>query len=54
MFKKPVILRHEGSSSTSMAAIQSEEDASYLSMTKGKCHFSPSESNGFYLLRMTK
>ncbi|UOE49500.1 hypothetical protein MTO98_00245 [Mucilaginibacter sp. SMC90] len=33
--------RSEGSSSTSMAAIQGEEDASCLSMTKGKGPFFP-------------
>jgi hypothetical protein len=33
IIKKTVILRYEGSSSTSMTAIQGEEDASYLSIT---------------------
>ncbi|WP_167667848.1 hypothetical protein [Mucilaginibacter gossypiicola] len=31
--------RYEGSSSTSMTAIQGEEDASYLSMTKRQISF---------------
>jgi len=47
--KKFVILRNEGSSSISMVAVQGEEDASFLSMTNGKCHIS-FVGFGFYLL----
>jgi hypothetical protein len=39
IIRKNVILRYEGSSSTTMAAVKGEEDASYLSMTKGQMSF---------------
>jgi hypothetical protein len=37
-----------------MAAIQGEEDASYLSMTKGKMLFFPFNVLGFYLFNMPR
>jgi hypothetical protein len=37
----------EGSSSTSIGAIQGEEDASYLSMTNGRVSCIPSEATAF-------